>query len=144
MFGHHERVRVLDPLPYPTFLALLASSHGVLTNSLSVLEDAQDLVQPNLFFWAGFDVPEGFGRTIFADSDVKGIRAGFESWLRIQPTWPPSDEATDGKVANRIVCHLRKMLFEPADVRSLSPTARFLEARKARACRSRILAEVLG
>jgi UDP-N-acetylglucosamine 2-epimerase (non-hydrolysing) len=56
--GGHERIRLVEPLAYPEFVALMKASRGVLTDSGGVQEEAPALGRPVLVLRATTERPE--------------------------------------------------------------------------------------
>ncbi len=50
ILGGHERIRLLDPLPYETFVEAMARSHLIITDSGGIQEEAPSLGKPVLVF----------------------------------------------------------------------------------------------
>lgn len=50
ILGGHERIRLVDPLPYPTFIEAMSRAHLIITDSGGVQEEAPSLGRPVLVY----------------------------------------------------------------------------------------------
>lgn len=58
MLGEHPRVRLMEPLDYPAFVAAMARAHLILTDSGGVQEEAPSLAKPVLVLRESTERPE--------------------------------------------------------------------------------------
>ena len=124
LLAAHPRIRLLSPLEYIPFLALMRRAYLILTDSGGVQEEAPSLGVPVLVLRKTTERPEaaeaGLARII--GTDPNAIVEHVEELLRRRAGLPPDDDCDKP---------LRRRTGEPTDPRS----AEELEMRAAFACR---------
>lgn len=102
--GHHERVRLIEPVGYPAFVALMAGSAVILTDSGGVQEEGPALGKPVLVMRSETERPESVqGGARLVGTDREGIVAAVEACLAERSPGKPSSPFGDGFAAERIV-----------------------------------------
>jgi UDP-N-acetylglucosamine 2-epimerase (non-hydrolysing) len=113
--GGHDRVRLIDPLPYRQFVAAMAASAAIVTDSGGVQEEGTALGRPVLILRPETERPEVVetGGARLVGTDRKAIVEAIEESLR-RPTspskGPTSSPLGDGRAAERIVRAVQKYL----------------------------------
>lgn len=111
----HPGIVLLDPLPYPEFVHLLARSRLVLTDSGGIQEEAPTIRVPAMVLREVTERPEalGSGWVELVGTETETILEQAEKWLAKDPgRLPPASENPfgDGKAGERIVDLLRERL----------------------------------
>jgi UDP-N-acetylglucosamine 2-epimerase len=122
--GAHPRIALIEPPAYPQFIALLAASHLVLTDSGGLQEEAPVLGKPVLVLRRLTERPEGVqaGVARLVGQDPAEILAQAERLLRDPDHYRSFVDARspfgDGHAADRIAAFLAGA-FAPADREAL-------------------------
>lgn len=120
VLGGHPRIRLSPPLPYGRFLAVMAASHLVLTDSGGVQEEAPVLGRPVLVLRSATERPEGvaLGVARLVGTEPAGIVAALSALLadpgRHAAMARPVSPYGDGRAAERIVAALAELMAPPA------------------------------
>ncbi len=111
-FGHHPRIELIPALPYPKFLALLASACLVVTDSGGVQEEAAILGVPLVVARRLTERPEVLsnGRGVVTGFDAIAIEQAVDWALRLGPATGRDDGLGDGRAAERIELVLKDFL----------------------------------
>ena len=109
LLGAHPRIRLIEPLPYPEFVATLSRSHFVLTDSGGIQEEAPALAKPVLVMRNTRERPEGIsagtarlvgtstGRIVEAAEELLDDPAAYARMARAVNPFG------DGRAAERVV-----------------------------------------
>lgn len=120
----HPRVRLIDPLDYEPFVAVMKASHFVLTDSGGVQEEAPALGKPVLVMREETERPEAVecGAVKLVGTKIQRILFECEQLLDHTDVYRSMAQGVspygDGKAATRIVSILESALgseFEKAD-----------------------------
>jgi len=109
ILGDVERVYLIDPLPYASFIWLMDQAHLILTDSGGVQEEAPSLGKPVLVMRETTERPEGIaaGNACLVGSDRVQIVSQTQDLLlnveRYQRMTAANNPYGDGKAAIRIV-----------------------------------------
>ncbi len=120
--GDRGNVRLVEPVDYPTSIALIARAHLVVTDSGGIQEEAPELGKPVLVTRVATERPEaverGFAEVVGYDPAL--LQARVHAWLtdaaayaRVVPSHNPFG---DGLAAARSVAAMRALLGLPHDV----------------------------
>jgi UDP-N-acetylglucosamine 2-epimerase (non-hydrolysing) len=116
-FGHHPRIELIAALPYPKFLALLASASVVVTDSGGVQEEAAILGVPLVVARRLTERPEVLtsGRGVVTGFDAAAIQQAVGWALGLGPATGLADDSLgDGHAADRIEMVLKDFLCRPS------------------------------
>jgi UDP-N-acetylglucosamine 2-epimerase (non-hydrolysing) len=109
LLGGHERIHLLDPLPYGAFAQLMKHSHVILTDSGGIQEEAPALGKPVLVLRTETERPEAVeaGTVRIVGSDTSRIVSETELLLNDADEYRRMAQAVspygDGQAAERIV-----------------------------------------
>ncbi|MBK8974695.1 MAG: UDP-N-acetylglucosamine 2-epimerase (non-hydrolyzing) [Planctomycetes bacterium] len=114
--GDHPRVRLVEPLGYPEFVAAMTAAHLVLTDSGGVQEEAPSLGKPVLVLRDDTERPEGIeaGTARLVGTDRAGIVAAATALLDDDDAYaamarranPYGDGHAAERIAERVATHL--------------------------------------
>jgi UDP-N-acetylglucosamine 2-epimerase (non-hydrolysing) len=109
MLGAHPRVRLIEPLAYPKFVAMLSQSHFVMTDSGGVQEEAPALAKPVLILRNTTERPEAIsaGTARLIGTSTEAIVEATTELLDNPAVYARMARAVnpfgDGRAANRVV-----------------------------------------
>lgn len=109
MLGAHPRVRLIEPLAYPEFVAVLSRSHFVMTDSGGIQEEAPALAKPVLILRNTTERPEAIsaGTARLVGTSTQTIVEAAEELLVDPAAYERMARAVnpfgDGRAANRVV-----------------------------------------
>ena len=101
----HPRVHLIDPVGYPSFVALMKSACVILTDSGGVQEEAPSFGKPVLVLRDTTERPEGVaaGTVRLVGTDPGAIIAAVEPWIASSaPNVPAQNPYGDGWASERI------------------------------------------
>jgi UDP-N-acetylglucosamine 2-epimerase (non-hydrolysing) len=114
--GGAPNIKLIEPLPYPEFVALLRDCRLVLTDSGGIQEEAPSLGKPVLVMRSATERPEGIeaGTVRLVQPDAAAIVRDVSELLADQAAYDRMALATnpygDGHASERIVLRLRREL----------------------------------
>ena len=120
ILGGHERIFLIDPLPYESFVWLMDRATIVLTDSGGIQEEAPSLNKPVLVMREVTERPEGIQAGVarlvgvHQESIVDGLMALLSDPHLRQAMTTAQNPYGDGKAARRIADILESRLFEKA------------------------------
>lgn len=101
--GDHERVRLIDPVDYPGFVALMAASAVIVTDSGGVQEEGPALGKPVLVLRSETERAEAVAcGSRLVGTDRRAIVEGVEACLAAGAPARPASPFGDGRAAERI------------------------------------------
>lgn len=121
----HERVRLLEPLPYPEFVAAMAASAAIVTDSGGVQEEGPALGKPVIVLRPETERPESVerGGSVLVGTDRAAIIGAVERALRGEIG--PADGRSpygDGRASERIARAVAERLgLDVADLGEAPP-----------------------
>jgi UDP-N-acetylglucosamine 2-epimerase (non-hydrolysing) len=113
LLGGHPRIRLIEPLGYEEFVALLDACHFVLTDSGGIQEEAPALGKPVLVLREKTERPESIkaGTSRLVGTNPRRLLRAAEELLRNEESYLEMARAEnpygDGRAARRVVAALR-------------------------------------
>lgn len=115
LMGSRNRIHLIDPLTYPSFVYLMKKSYIILTDSGGIQEEAPSLGKPVLVMRNETERPEAVtaGTVKLVGSNSKNIVKGISSLLDNQKLYKKMSKAInpygDGKATEKITDFLKKL-----------------------------------
>ena len=115
ILGNKERIKLIEPLEYTDFCALMEKAHIILTDSGGVQEEAPSLGKPVLVLRTTTECPEAieYGTVKLVGTDTDKIVNETQKLLDSEEEYKKMSEAInpygDGKACGRIVEVLKKI-----------------------------------
>jgi len=109
--GSSDRIHLIEPLPYPEFVAVMSRCRAVITDSGGVQEEVASLSKPVIITRETTERPEvvACGLGVLTGTDPDRIYAEVQRVLASPPQLRISPFG-DGRAATRVVHHLARLL----------------------------------
>ena len=120
LLGNQPNIKLIDPLDYPRFVALMARSHLILTDSGGIQEEAPALRKPVLVMRDTSERPEaieaGVARLVGTEAPdiVAGVSALLDDPRHYAAMANGASPFGDGQASGRIVADLLAQIGEPS------------------------------
>ena len=120
LLGNQPNIKLIEPLDYPHFVALMERSHLILTDSGGIQEEAPALRKPVLVMRDTSERPEaieaGVARLVGTEAPdiVAGVSALLDDPLHYAAMANGASPFGDGQASARIVADLLSQIEEPA------------------------------